>query len=148
MNDAALAWQATVSPANNQLTSLNLCRSSIDGMGTDPPIDTASIISDQEPVLVDRLDQVQIDMPFDLHQDNITHPQLLGETRLECNQVSVIDFPGHRVAPRFYLRRLSCAQLLYGKCCPIHVLPPSRLTSALNRAILQQLFLGIAREQG
>jgi hypothetical protein len=74
MDSAALAWQASVSPADNQLTALNLSRSSIDGMGTDPPIDTASIVSDQEPVLVDRLNQVQIDMPFDLHQDNITHP--------------------------------------------------------------------------
>jgi hypothetical protein len=62
-----------VTPADDQLTSLNLGRSSIDGMGPDPPIDTASIVSDQEPVLVDRLDQVEIRMPFDMHQDNITH---------------------------------------------------------------------------
>jgi hypothetical protein len=74
MNSAAIAWQASASPADDPLTSLNLSRSSVDSLGTDPPIDTASIVSDQEPVLVDRLDQVQIDMPLDLHQDNITHP--------------------------------------------------------------------------
>jgi hypothetical protein len=125
MTSAAIAWQAMVSLTDDQLTSLNLSRSSIDGMGPDPPIDTASIVSDQEPVMVDGLDQVQIDMPFGLHQDNIAHPYLLGETRLECNQVPVIDFPGHRMAPRLYLRRLSFSQLLYGTCCPIHVPPPT-----------------------
>jgi hypothetical protein len=55
-----------VSPVDNQLLSLNLSRSSIDGMGPDPPIDTATIVPDQEPALVNRLDQVQIDLPFDL----------------------------------------------------------------------------------
>jgi hypothetical protein len=73
MNRVAMACEAKGSPAGDQLTSLNVSRSSIDGMRPNPPIDTASIVSDQEPALVYRLDHVQIDMPFDLRQDNVTH---------------------------------------------------------------------------
>jgi hypothetical protein len=88
----------------------------------DPSVNPTAVVSNLEPLALNRLDQVQILKAVHFTKDDVPFPQILGLDWSNCAKLSRFDPAGHRIAARPELHRFPAAEFIDVECRPSHIL--------------------------
>jgi hypothetical protein len=91
-----------------------------DAVGTDPAVEVASIVTDLEAAVVDRLDEVEVIATVDFDEDDVAGLQQGHVAGRNGDEVTVVYFAAHGVSARANLDGLAFFESFDCEFCPTH----------------------------